>query len=1128
MGVVVEEVGVGSTLEKAGLQPGDIVHTWERLPAPPANLQRAQGTIESVFDWRWLKVEQAPRGTVKLTGQREGEVKIFEAMLGEWDAILRPRMPEGMLADYSKGKGLIKAEDLEAGINLLQKVAEIAENQVEDRRLGSWLFLRIGDTWAKARRGDKAYGSYRAALDVAQEPLARVVIWQAIGAAQEKASEFDAGREAYSSAQEIRKRIWGESLAFAKGLNSLGRLDEKQGNLDAALNHWQCALEIRNELAPGSLDVASSLNNLGILAYSRDALDDATKFYEKSLEIFQKLAPTSLSVAASLNNLGNLAVSRGDLERATQYQEEALKIRRTLAPGSLGVAASLNNLGNLSSYGGDLDQAAAYYEEALEIFQESAPGSVDMAMLLYNLGDLASDRGDVDRALEYSEGALVIRQELAPNSLAVAGSLDILGILARNRGDLEQAAENFEDALKIQQKLAPDSLAEAASLHNLGILVQIQGDLDQAVEYHERSLIILQKLAPTGLDTASSLHKLGKLASDRGDLDRAVEYLEGSLAIEQKLAPRSSAEAETLHALATLRRTQGQLQLALSLFRQALQALEEQVTKLGGSRNVQADFRAQRADYYRDTIDLSLELHQPTEAFHALERSRARSFLAQLAERDLVFSDIPENLERQRRQIARHYDQTQAEIARLHPREEAEKIETLLTLLRQLRRDSDDAIEKIIKASPKIGALRYPRPLDLDAVRQALDPGTIMLSYSVGKDKTHLFILTREEKLQVKTLPFGEREIRAEVERVLQLQKRRSVPFFYTKPLHQAGERLYKILIQPAEGAIAKSKRVLIVPDGPLHLLPFALLVRKTDPLEEQGERDFEYLVEWKPLHSVLSATVYDELRNQRRNQPVESSTRLALVAFGDPKFPPERAGADLATDRSIDVHVRAAAGRGFDFRPLPYSREEVGRITALYPEGTARAFLGAEASEEQAKSIGKSARILHFATHGRYDNRFPLNSYLALTIPKEFRRDQDNGLLQAWEIFESVRLDADLVVLSACESGLGDEIDGEGLKGLTRAFQFAGARTVAASLWQVDDQATAELMLRFYRYLKMGVSKDEALRAAQLELIQNPIEMRNREMRNREMKNRHGQVVQKDLSSPYFWAAFQILGDWQ
>ncbi len=180
--------------------------------------------------------------------------------------------------------------------------------------------------------------------------------------------------------------------------------------------------------------------------------------------------------------------------------------------------------------------------------------------------------------------------------------------------------------------------------------------------------------------------------------------------------------------------------------------------------------------------------------------------------------------------------------------------------------------------------------------------------------------------------------------------------------MRQAGEHLYQALILPAEESIAKSEGVLIVPDGPLHLLPFALLVRKTGPGEGHGDRDFEYLVERKPLHSVLSATVCAELKNQRRSPTDEATDVLALVAFGDPRYSSE--------------------GSGFNFRPLPYSREEVNRIAALYPEGAARAFLGAEASEPRAKSVGKSARILHFATHGRFDDRFPLNSYLALTLP--------------------------------------------------------------------------------------------------------------------------------------------------
>ncbi len=137
--------------------------------------------------------------------------------------------------------------------------------------------------------------------------------------------------------------------------------------------------------------------------------------------------------------------------------------------------------------------------------------------------------------------------------------------------------------------------------------------------------------------------------------------------------------------------------------------------------------------------------------------------------------------------------------------------------------------------------------------------------------------------------------------------------------------------------------------------------------------------------------------------------------------------------------------------------------------------------------------------------------------IPEGAPSDRNNGLLQAWEIFERVRLDADLVVLSACNSGLGQEQDGEGLIGLSRAFQYAGARTVAATLWSVADDTTAALMIRFYQHLRDGKPKDEALRAAQIELLRGPIEVR-----------KDGRTVERDASAPYYWAAFQIIGDWK
>ena len=214
-----------------------------------------------------------------------------------------------------------------------------------------------------------------------------------------------------------------------------------------------------------------------------------------------------------------------------------------------------------------------------------------------------------------------------------------------------------------------------------------------------------------------------------------------------------------------------------------------------------------------------------------------------------------------------------------------------------------------------------------------------------------------------------------------------------------------------------------------------------------------------------------------------QSVADIKLVAFGDPR--PEDAAADGAWS-------------------LPSSRSEVEGIAALF--GTrAVTYLGDQATERRAKTGLAGFSHVHFACHGTLDEQFPLHSALLLSEPDDIRDGDENGRLQVWEIFEDVRIDADLVVLSACHSGLGQERGGEGLMGLTRAFQYAGARSVVASLWRVSDQATADLMLGFYRHLKEGRTKAEALRAAQVELI----------------------TAGRTAARPLHWAAFAVFGDW-
>jgi tetratricopeptide (TPR) repeat protein len=835
------------------------------------------------------------------------------------------------------------------------------------------------------------------------------VVLGSLGHLTIKRGNLDLASDLYEWSMTIYQELAPSSLILAKNLNALGKLTSQRGDLSQAAEYFEGALEIYQDLTPGSLDVAKNLNSLGRLASKQNDSHRAHECLKSSLELFQKLTPSSLDVAENLNSLGNLTYSRRDIDqavkwglvafsermepgildlpqeryylpeisvhrrrvfdRAREYYEGALEIRQKLAPGSLSVAASLNNLGALARSRGDWGQAAEYAEAFLKIRQKLTPGSLDVAGGMFNLGILNYYLDDIDRAIECQEGALEIYQKLAPDGPQVAVILNGLGYLTSALGDLDRATDYAERFLVIRQKLAPDRVNWV--LKNLETLAVARGDLNQAGKYLESR----RKIPAAEFDVARSLKDLGDLANDLGNFNRAAEYYEEALKILENQGAGSMREARVLHGLATVRRAQGQPEAALGLFLRTLQHFDQ---TLGGSRDGPADFRAERVTYYRDIIQVLLESRQPEEAFLALERSRARSFLAQLAERDPVFASVPETLERERQLHAWCSDWLQQEVAGLRPSKNNEKeIETLRCSLQGIQKKRDDTQEQIRQNYPNLAAIQYPEPLDLRDAQKALDPGTVMLSYSVGEEATYLFVVTSDEPLKVHSISIGEKKLAG------------FVADFHNK-IHDQGwasrttgsvklsTLLYKTLIEPAAAMVQKSDRVLIVPDGPLHRLPFAALIRDSKlPISSPGaddgarwNRDWHYLVEWKPLHTVLSATVFAERKELRRTYRVASAgvPSIQLAAFGDPEYPGNMDG---------DIHVRAAAKRGFEFSPLPHTRREIEGIASHFPAEAVRTYLGAEATEEQAKSFGPGTRILHFATHGNVDDRFPLNSFV-------------------------------------------------------------------------------------------------------------------------------------------------------
>jgi CHAT domain-containing protein/Tfp pilus assembly protein PilF len=1111
-GVVVEAVAEASAPEKAGVREGDVFHTWTRPANPPVNPEPASGTLESPFDWLWMEIEQAPRGIVELRGERQGEPLVVQVPIGLWAAQVRPVLPAELEDLYRRGKELVDKEQVEEGTSCWQLLAERAGERA-DWRLRAWIWLRIALTWDEAIGYQQAEAAYEAALRESRDPISRIAVLDAMGEFFEWQRRIDDAEAVYRSSHELKEATWGESLQVARSKKDLGELAWFRAHLFESAN----------------ASSAASASTLTSTSGQRHHYAAAEEQIEEALAIEEKWAPGGIAVASSLHDLGGLSMGQDDFKKAVMYLDRSLSISRVLQPVSPAIAETLFRLGYLAHDGeyGGMEKTEPLFQQALSALGQTPSPGMLMANILEGLGVDAHERGDLVGAEDYYRRSLLMRSKLVPESPQVIRALINFGYVALERIDLDTAEECFNRSLNLGLRLAPRGWPVAESLGFLGDVARERGDSASAERYYRESLALLEdepekfrnwremgnlarKLGD--LEAAENyfqrsplriwvLRLLGEIARQRGHLEKAESYLREYLSKAQ--LPTSGA----YQSLANVLRQTGRLQEAARYADLSIETLEAEIGRLAGSQEAEGKVRG-RNDIYRDALRLQLELDHPQEAFHLLERFRAQAFLTLLAQRDLTFAvDLSPELDQERRRLAGSYDRNQLRLAELDPEKDGEAIGPLQREQAQLRRRREEIAAEMRRTSPRLANLQDPQALTFEQVREALDPGTVMLSYSVGQEQTHLFIVTPGRELQVETLEVGRQTLEKDIDRFRQLiDQTRAGSGLGAEGLGWFSRRLYNLLIEQAEKSIAAGKRIVLVPDGPLHLLPFAALIRK----------DGQHLVEWKPLSTVLSGTVFAELKKQRHDALAGAEPfSPQWVAFGDPWFPPR-----LTQSRPEEIgelRLRSFSTRAqLRWKRLPQSRREVEEIAALFPADQHRTYVDRDASEERAKAVGKNARILHFATHGYVDNGSPFDSGLVLSIPEELAEGRDNGLLQVWEIFESVRLDADLVVLSACETGIGEIRGGEGIIGLTRAFQYAGARSVLASLWRVEDEATAELMQRFYRHLRAGKAKDEALRAAQLELIRRPLRV----------PNGRGGWTERNAAAPYFWAALQLVGD--
>ncbi|HEY6967814.1 MAG TPA: CHAT domain-containing protein, partial [Candidatus Angelobacter sp.] len=845
-----------------------------------------------------------------------------------------------------------------------------------------------------------------------------------------------------------------------------------------------------------------------------------------------------------LISLVNPAFARNDFSAAQADAEHALAIYMKLLPSdSATVARSLHALGALHYILGDLVRGEQEEQKAFDILKQVPADRFDLVQVLHGLGDIAWRRGDLITAENYFRQILRIQESLTHNTTStfMVTALTNLAIVIRDRGDLARAEIYYHRAAVMASKLDTKDRPSARmlmSLYNsLGVLASRRGHFEKAEAYLRRSLAIAANLQIEPGKKSEILQDLGDVQVNRNDLAGAEDSYRQGLAMREQVEPGTRYHAETLGALAGVLRLKHQEQEAAKLYEQALNALENQTSHLGGGDEVRFGFRARYESYYKDYLDLLIAQNQPERAFDVLERSRSRSLAEALAAARIdIHTGVDAELLQQERSLREKLTtKSNSRIRLLGAKHTEEEVKALDKEVAELLARYQEVEEQIRLSSPAYAALTQPHPLGAQEVREhLLDEDTVLLEYSLGKERSHLFALT-PTTLTSYQLP-GRSEIESAARQVYELLTARNHGVRgESKPqrrirLHsldaayeRATAQLSRMILAPAAAELSK-KRLLIVADGALAYIPFAALPSPqasastaTGPLATGHE-----------IVNLPSASVLALLRQQEQGR---KPAPKAVAVLADPVFskddsrvsvgapprhsqlPPAAQGPGETFNDQVPLHLllRSASdtglqrGRQLRLNRLPYTRQEATAIAAVVPADQGMQALDFRASRATAMSADLGQyRIVHFATHGLLNSRNPELSGLVLSLVDQRGQPRD-GFLQLQDIY-NLSLAADLVVLSACETALGKQVEGEGLIGLTRGFMYAGASRVMSSLWRVDDEATAQLMKKFYEaVLRDGRTPAAALREAQMWMR-----------------------TQKAWSSPYYWAGFVLQGEWK
>ena len=865
----------------------------------------------------------------------------------------------------------------------------------------------------------------------------------------------------------------GDRLQLGIALYEIGAIQARRVPPKEAVDNLEKSLVIFEE-AGATKEQARALLALGIARDNERRRDLAIKTYEKALALSQQLGDKELT-ARILNGLGTAHIEIQNLETGLEFYQKARVLSEEIND-KVTLNQVLNNIGRLYTAQGRYAEGLDYLHRSLKIVEAmgSEADRRSLANKLQSIGLIYRRQGRHDQALAYARRSLDILVEV-DDKFGIANLQNNIGVVHKAQGNLDEALVWFQKALRGYEELRATP-GIARSFNNIGDTYRLQGRYKEALEPLQKGLQLREQATDRG-SMMLSLNNLGRLYQDEGKYAEMLTVARRAAEIAEDLNSREelwTSQEQIGRALFAL----GQPVEARASFLSAIATVEAMRREVAGGEQQQQSFMENRLSPWLGMIDLLVAQNNHAEALTFAEQSKARVLLDALQSgranlRQSWSKEEQQGEEQFRLRLVSLNTKLTTEVRRDKP--DAARVAELKAEVAKARLEFEDFETRLYLAHPELRVKRGEAPTIRKEELAALlpDDSSALLEYVVGEDQTYLFVVTKGKQdaaVRVYTLPVKREELAKQTEAFRQRLAARDLGF------RTSAVKLYELLLKPAEAQLRGKTSLTIAADNTLWDLPFQALVTN-------GNR---FMMEDAAIAYTPSLTVLREMTKRRKSNEAAPANLLAL---GNPFLGNET------------VKRAALTLRDGKLEPLPEAEQEVKALGRLYGGARSKVYIGADAREDRVKSEARGARILHFATHGILNNASPMYSHLALA---EGGAGED-GLLEAWELMQ-MDLQADLAVLSACETARGRIGAGEGMIGLSWAMFIAGVPSIVVSQWKVESAGTRDLMVNFHRSLLAPNSKQtktEALRQAALKLMKNP-----------------------ETSHPFFWAGFVLVGD--